>query len=224
MSKTEQTRVSEALDRRSEPRVTVVDYGLGNLRSAVNALDCFGLELTVAETGDQLDGADIIVVPGVGSFDSGMRGLRERRHIDALHHQVRDNGVRFLGICLGMQFLFEGSEEGSEPGLGWLPGKVRHFPDKTDAPKVPNIGWNEIAPNAGKRMFDDLEPPYEFYFVHSYFVPLDDPINDSVAATAHHGFDYVAALECENIFAVQFHPEKSQLAGLKLLETVLRLP
>lgn len=219
----EPTHAPKHSDRPPGPRVAVVDYGLGNLRSAVNALTCFGLDLTVAETGAELAGADIIVVPGVGSFDSGMRGLRERGHVDALNQLVQKDGVRYLGICLGMQFLFETSQEGSETGLGWLPGEVQLFSADAGAPKVPNIGWNEVAPVEGKRLFSDLEPPYEFYFVHSYFVPLNDNITDNVAATAHHGHDYAAAIERDNLFAVQFHPEKSQLAGMKLLETVLTL-
>lgn len=203
------------------PTVAVVDYGLGNLRSALNALSCFNIDLRIAETGDALPGADIIVVPGVGSFDRGMAGLRERGHTEALEHAVRGEGVRYFGICLGMQFLFEGSEEGGEPGLGWLDGRVRRFPDGAEAPKVPNIGWNEIVPTPGKLLFSELAPPYDFYFVHSYYVPLEVIPSDCVAATAHHGLDYAAAIETGNIFAVQFHPEKSQLAGMKLLETVL---
>ncbi|MBM3559395.1 MAG: imidazole glycerol phosphate synthase subunit HisH [Alphaproteobacteria bacterium] len=205
-------------------RVAVVDYGLGNLRSAMNALSCFGQELAIAETGDALADADIIVLPGVGSFDAGMRGLRSRGHDVALTRQVLGDGVRYVGICLGMQFLFAGSEEGREPGLGWFGGTMRRFPSGPGAPKVPHMGWDEVEMRAGSRMFAGIEPPADFYFVHSYYAPCEGDAGRYAAATARHGFDFVAAVERDNIFAVQFHPEKSQLAGLKLLETLLVSP
>lgn len=203
------------------PAVAVVDYGLGNLRSAVNALSCFDIDITIAEVGDALTGADIVVVPGVGSFDRGMAGLRERGHIEALQRVIREDGARYFGICLGMQFLFEGSEEGSEPGLGWLSGRVRGFPRGPGNPKVPNIGWNEVEPMPDTLLFSDLAPPHDFYFVHSYYAPRETNPPGCIAAIARHGLSYAAAIETDNIFAVQFHPEKSQLAGMKLLETVL---
>lgn len=202
-------------------RVAIVDYGLGNIRSVVNALSCFDIDVTVAERGSGLADADCVVLPGVGSFDAGMRGLRERGHDEALGRHVRDGGRHFLGICLGLQFLLAGSEEGSETGLGWIDGKVQQFrgPDL----KVPHMGWAEIDVAAGSRLFAALEPPLDFYFVHSYHVPAEGEAARHATATGSHGGPFVAAIERENICAVQFHPEKSQLAGMKLLETFLAL-
>lgn len=190
----------------------------------MNALACLGHELSVAETGAALGDAEVIVLPGVGSFDAGMRGLRARGHDEALERRVRHDGVRYVGICLGMQFLFAGSEEGREPGLGWVEGAVRRFPSGAGAPKVPHMGWDEVSIRPGSRMFAAIEPPADFYFVHSYYAPREGEADRIAAATARHGLEFVAAVERDNVFAVQFHPEKSQLAGLKLLETLLAAP
>jgi len=199
--------------------VAVVDYGLANIRSVVNTLECFGVKVRVAETGAELAGADRIVLPGVGSFDAGMKGLRSRKHDETLHRLVRDEGTPFLGICLGMQFLFEGSEEGTESGLGWIPGIVRRFSDK--GLKVPHMVWSEVDLPRATKLFAALAPPLDFYFVHSYYVPTEGRAAETVTALCEYGSEFVAALEDGPIHAVQFHPEKSQLAGMKLLETFL---
>jgi imidazole glycerol phosphate synthase glutamine amidotransferase subunit len=204
----------------ARPRVAVVDYGLANIRSVVNALNCFDVEVVVAERGAQLEGASHIVLPGVGSFDAGMRGLRERAHVDALERRIRQEGVPYLGICLGMQFLFEGSDEGSAAGLGWLKGRIARFPSGAGLPKVPHIGWNEVRIAPGSRLMAKLQPPTDFYFVHSYYAPLA-AAQAAATGVCDYGQPFCAALETGNVAAVQFHPEKSQLAGMKLLETFL---
>lgn len=204
-------------------RVAVVDYGLANIQSAVNALKCFDLSLTVAASGEELMEAERIVLPGVGSFDAGIRGLRARGHIEALETLVQGNGVPYLGICLGMQFLFEGSDEGGEAGLAWISGRVRRFPMGPGAPKVPHMGWSEVRKARESLLFAELAPPLDFYFAHSYYVPLEGEAEGCAAATCDYGLTYAAAVEKDNLFAVQFHPEKSQLAGLKLIETFLAL-
>jgi len=204
-------------------RVAVVDYGLANIRSVVNALECFGVSLSVAKNGLGLDGAEKIVLPGVGSFDAGMRGLRQRGHLDALNELVREKGVPFLGICLGLQFLFEGSEEGGEEGFGWLPGFCREFPSGRQNPKVPHMGWSDIkVVMEQSRLLSELRPPMTFYFVHSYYAPYVEDSMPFSSAVCAYGLRFVAAIETENIYATQFHPEKSQLAGMKLLETFLK--
>lgn len=200
-------------------KVAVVDYGLANIQSAVNALSCFDLSLTVASSGAELMGAERIVLPGVGSFDAGIRGLRERGHIEALETLVRGSGVPFLGICLGMQFLFDGCDEGDEPGFGWLSGRVRRFPEGPGAPKVPHMGWSDVHKTREGRLFAGLGSPLDFYFAHSFYVPIVGDAESCAAATCEHGLTFAAALEIDNLFGVQFHPEKSQLAGLKLIET-----
>jgi imidazole glycerol-phosphate synthase subunit HisH len=201
-------------------RVAVIDYGLANIRSVVNALDCFEVDVMVVETGAGLADADRIVLPGVGSFDAGMRGLTERGHVEALRRRVLEGGVPYLGICLGLQFLFEGSAEGSVAGLGWLGGRIERFASGPDQPKVPHIGWNEVEIAPATALMAALESPADFYFVHSYYAPL--AATQSVATgICDYGVRFCAALERDNIAAVQFHPEKSQLGGMKLLETFL---
>ena len=150
-----------------------------------------------------------------------MRGLHERGHAAALERLVRGKGVPYLGICLGMQFLFEASEEGTEPGLGWMAGRVRRFPSAPGAPKVPHMGWSEVRTPRPSRLFAGLAPPLDFYFAHSYYVPLEGEAAACTAATCAYGLTYAAAVARDNLCAVQFHPEKSQLAGIKLIETFL---
>jgi glutamine amidotransferase len=204
----------------ADRHVAVVDYGLANIRSVVNALDCFEVEVTVAETGAALVDAGRIVLPGVGSFDAGMHGLIERGHVEALRRRVLEGGVPYLGICLGMQFLFEASAEGSAAGLGWLEGRIERFPSGPDRPKVPHIGWNDVDIAPASVLMAKLESPIDFYFVHSYYAPLS--ATQSIATgICDYGIRFCAALERDNIAAVQFHPEKSQLGGMKLLETFL---
>lgn len=203
-------------------RIAIIDYGLANIRSVANAIECFNIELIIAKTGIDLKKVDKIVLPGVGSFDAGMKGIKNRGHADALHDFVIENKKPFLGICLGLQFLFEGSEEGEQSGLGWIPGICKRFPSGLDKPKVPHIGWNDIEiVMKDSRFFFELKPPMTFYFVHSYYAPYENVTKDFTAATCNYGIDFTAAIEKDNIFATQFHPEKSQLAGMKLLETFL---
>ena len=203
-------------------KIAIVDYGLANIRSVVNALECFDTELIIAESGADLKKADKIVLPGVGSYDAGMRGLKERGHVEALEDMVIEKKKPFLGICLGLQFLYEGSEEGSERGLSWISGICRRFNSGPHHPKVPHMGWSDIEIVMEKsRIFAQLHPPFTFYFVHSYYAPYEKESNQFSAAVCDYGVLFTTAVEKENIFATQFHPEKSQLAGMKLLETFL---
>jgi glutamine amidotransferase len=202
--------------------VVVVDYGLANIQSVVNALECLTPNIRIAEAGSDIAGAGRIVLPGVGHFDEGMRGLRRRGHAAALEAQVLDAGVPLLGICLGLQFLFEGSDEGTEPGLGWISGRIKRISEGGGV-KVPHMGWSEVSCPRPSRLFAELEAPIEFYFVHSFCAPNSGEAAELASATCAYGPDFVAALERGNIFATQFHPEKSQLAGMKLLETFLSI-
>ncbi len=204
----------------TSPSVVVVDYGLANIQSVVNALECFTPNIRIAEAGNDLAGAGRIVLPGVGHFDEGMRGLRSRGHVTALETEVLEVGVPLLGICLGLHFLFEGSDEGTEPGLGWITGRIKRIGDGGGV-KVPHIGWSEVTCPRPSRLFAELKAPIEFYFVHSFCAPNSGEAAEFASATCTYGTDFVAALERGNIFATQFHPEKSQLAGMKLLETFL---
>jgi glutamine amidotransferase len=202
-------------------QVTIVDYGLANIRSVVNAFEYFGADVTVASEGAQLAGAERIVVPGVGSFDAGMRGLRDRGHEAALQEAVLGKGVPFLGICLGMQFVMEGSAEGAERGLGWFKTRCKRFPEGPATPPVPHIGWNDVEIGTAARLFDGLDKSANFYFVHSYFVPCGEATSPYAAGECDYGVKFLAAIERDNIWACQFHPEKSQMAGMKIIENFL---
>jgi glutamine amidotransferase len=191
--------------------IAIVDVCSGNLRSVERALQHVGAEVVVTRDPDVVRNADKIVVPGQGAFARFMTGLAER----GLEQPLRDalsRGVPYFGICLGLQVLFEHSEEGDVDGLGVLAGNVVRFRPSDHAIKVPHMGWNRVEPLAG--CTSDAQPEH-YYFVHSYHaVPNDRSI---ISLEATHGIAFCAAVRTRNIFAVQFHPEKSQAAGLALL-------
>lgn len=195
--------------------IAVIDYGAGNLRSVMHALNHLRVDgLRLAHTPDDLRGADKIILPGVGAFGAGMQQLHQQGLVEPLREAVAA-GVPYLGICLGMQFLFDSSDEmGDHAGLGILRGKVTRFP-QTLPLKVPHMGWNQLTVREDARLFADMTDAAHFYFVHSYYCVPDDPAD--VAATADYGMAFCAAVQRDNIYGVQFHPEKSQRAGLRLL-------
>ena len=163
------------------------------------------------------DGA---VLPGVGSFDAGIIALKERSLDIAVKSAVKENGSLLLGICLGMQLLFDSSEEGSLPGLGLIPGHVCYFQLKDEKLRVPHMGWNIVKPKRSSILFD-IEDEHRFYFVHSYHVNCLNA--KDVSATTHHGYDFVSATESGNVMGVQFHPEKSHRFGMALFKKFLSL-
>lgn len=198
--------------------IAVVDYGMGNLHSVRHAFDAIGAEVVVTRDPDELRAAERIVLPGVGAFGECVKNLEAVGVRDVLEELVIDRGTPFLGICLGMQVLATvGEEFGVHDGLGWVPGRVRRF--EGPGLLVPHVGWNEVAPQVESPLFRGLGHAPCFYFVHSYHFVPDDP--RVVAATCDYGGTFVAALLYRNLFATQFHPEKSQEAGLRLLENFL---
>jgi imidazole glycerol-phosphate synthase subunit HisH len=209
------------------PTVTVVDYGAGNLHSVGNALAHLGANVRFATKGEEIAGADRLLLPGVGAFADGMDELRRRGFVEAIRafaHTERP----LLGICLGMQFLFEKSEEfGTHPGLSLVPGAVRQLPSAPGI-KVPHVGWNRIRPRAEDEttfragMLDALRPGAAMYFVHSYAaIPVHA---ETILAVADYGDTQVtAAIAQGNTMGCQFHPEKSGPAGLSILRSFLRL-
>lgn len=205
--------------------IGIVNYGMGNLRSVQKALERVGSQAEIVETPIQIESADRLILPGVGAFADGMANLGERGLVEPLI-QFADSGKPLMGICLGMQLLFSSSMEGapspSEPvqGLGILPGKALRFQENQgpNQPrlKVPHMGWNEIAFVPGTPLFAGLTPGDHVYFVHGYYcVPSDD---SDVAATTSYGHTCCAAVHRGNVWATQFHPEKSQHVGLRILE------
>ncbi len=202
--------------------IAVVDYGMGNLRSVAKALEHVAPHARVTVSGDPavVARADRVLFPGVGAMPDCIRELDGRGLREAVAEAAR--AKPFLGICLGMQALFAHSEEGDVDGLAILPGTVRRFPADAmvDARgqrlKVPHIGWNEVHQTGAHPLWRGIADGSRFYFVHSYYVEPAAP--DLVAAFTHYPFAFASAVARENVFAVQFHPEKSQSAGLKLLE------
>ncbi len=203
------------------PVIAVVDYDMGNLHSACKGLENAGATPKITDSAAEIERADAVVLPGVGSFDPAVQHLRSRN----LEQPIKDaiaSGKPFLGICLGLQILFESSEEGKEPGLGIIPGKVRRFKSELGI-AIPHMGWNQLEftqPNAP--LWQNLDASPWVYFVHSYYV---DPIDAAVrAATVTHGSQTVtAAIARDNLMAVQFHPEKSSTAGLQILSNFVAL-
>jgi glutamine amidotransferase len=194
--------------------IAIVDYGMGNLHSVHKALEAIGEESRITAKAEDLRSASHIILPGVGAFGQCASGLRATGLVDVLSEEVRDRGKPFLGICVGMQLLVERSDEGGDDlGLGWFKGIVRRLDAAPDR-KVPHMGWNDVDAAADAPMFKGLRNRV-FYFVHSYFVDLAD--RTGVTATCDYGVAFPAALTAGNIWAVQFHPEKSQQNGLKLL-------
>ncbi len=199
--------------------IGIVDYGMGNLESVRKAFAAVGFSTTwIRQPGDLVD-CDRVVLPGVGAFGRAIDTLRQLELIDPLREAL-DEGRPFLGICLGLQLLFEESaEHGSHTGLAWVTGRVRRLPDTV---RVPHIGWNAVQQPRTSRLFDGIPDRTYFYFVQSYYVEAGDP--DLVIGTTEHGLRFAAAIERDNLFGVQFHPEKSQQAGLQLLANFGGLP
>jgi glutamine amidotransferase len=202
--------------------VAVVDYGMCNIDSVVRALEECGAAAFVAREPAELARADRIVLPGVGSFRDAMVQLRARDLPAALDREVRELGAPFLGICLGMQLLATtGTEGGACDGLGWFPAAVERLaPTEQHAERIPHVGWNEVDPVGDQPLFRSIAPGTDFYFVHSYHVHCEP--GDAAATTPYCG-GFTSALHADNIHAVQFHPEKSQHAGLALLRNFLEL-
>ncbi|MBL1176206.1 imidazole glycerol phosphate synthase subunit HisH [Pantanalinema sp. GBBB05] len=197
------------------PVIAVVDYDLGNLHSACKGLEKAGATPHITDSPAELERADAIVLPGVGAFDPAVQHLRSRQ-LEAPIKQAIASGKPFLGICLGLQILFDSSEEGQEPGLGIIPGTVKRFRHEPGI-TIPHMGWNQLQltqPNSA--LWQQLPVDPWVYFVHSYYVePLDPMVR---AATITHGSQTVtAAVARDNLMAVQFHPEKSSDAGLRIL-------
>ena len=201
--------------------IAVIDYGMGNLRSVSKALEHVAPDVAVEVTSDPevVMRAGRVVFPGQGAMPDCMRELDARGLRPAVLAAARTKP--FLGICIGLQMLFERSEEGDTPGLSIFPGKVKRFPPEAmkDAQggklKVPHMGWNEVMQSTPHALWQGIDDANRFYFVHSYYVEAGRP--ELVAGTSRYGFPFTCAVAQDNIFAVQFHPEKSQTAGLALL-------
>lgn len=199
--------------------IAVVDYDAGNLRSVLRALDAVGVSAALVRDPEALSRADRIVFPGVGAAASAMQTLRARG-LDGALRVALARGTPVLGICLGTQIVLDSSEEGEVACLGLLPGRTRRFRPADPALKVPHMGWNEVRVERPHPLLAGVEPGDEFYFVHAYYPAPAEP--SDVLATAEHGERFACALGRGNLFATQFHPEKSGPLGLSLLSRFAR--
>lgn len=202
-----------------EPMITVIDYGMGNLRSVYNAFTLLGADVCISDNPHDILAAERLILPGVGAFGRAMENLHQRGLVAPLNEKVINQQTPILAICLGMQLLAERStEHGEHKGLGWIRGTVNHF-EPMGRP-VPHVGWNEISLQSERPLFKGLAATnHEFYFVHSFHLTTDD--ESIVAAKADYGYEFVCAVHQDNIFGTQFHPEKSQHNGLAILRNFM---
>lgn len=197
--------------------ITIIDYGASNIRSAQKAFEYIGAEVILTEEPEVVRRARKLVLPGVGAFGSGMAGLRRHNLPEAIHEAV-GRGAPFLGICVGMQLLFDESNEmGAHQGLGLIPGKVARFPERLSGGnlKVPHMGWNQLEPAWEHPLLAGVKAGDYTYFVHSYY--CEPAAATAVLAWTDYGFPFASVVARENIYGLQFHPEKSQAVGLQIL-------
>ncbi len=198
----------------------IIDYDAGNLRSVAKALEALGADSEVTRDRERILKADRVILPGVGSFGDAMEKLNQYGLTDVIREAV-DSGKPFLGICLGLQLLFESSVESpGTPGLGILPGEILRIPDCPGL-KIPHMGWNSLSIKPGAKLFQGVENGAYVYFVHSYYCKARD--ESIVAASTEYSTHIHASVEKDNVFACQFHPEKSSGVGLRILKNFLEL-
>ncbi|MDF2454814.1 MAG: hisH [Cytophagaceae bacterium] len=197
--------------------ITIIDYGSGNIRAIGNIYDRLKIDYTIAQSPEQVLGAEKLFLPGVGAFDETIRMLDQTGFRKALDKEVLQNKVPIMGICVGMQILADSSEEGSLPGLGYIKGKVKQI-DKSllkEKPKCPHMGWNSVVVNRQSALLDNIEPELGFYFLHSYYFDCDH--QEDILTTTYYGKSFASAVHRDNVYGVQFHPEKSHHNGVHLL-------
>lgn len=198
--------------------ITIVDYGLGNIRAFLNVYRRLNIEARTATTGSDLQDATKVILPGVGAFDHAMERLTASGMREALDDLALRRRVPILGVCVGMQILGRDSDEGRLPGLGWIDGRVRTLTSLMPvAPlPVPHMGWNDVRPVVPNRLFDGLESPPRFYFLHSFY--FECARAEDAIAVADYGADFACAVNAGNVYGVQFHPEKSHHFGATILK------
>jgi glutamine amidotransferase len=203
--------------------LTIIDYGLGNISAFKNVYERLNIPVKIAQYPKEVESATKLIIPGVGSFDYAMSQLNKSGMRDILDKRVLEDKIPVIGICVGMQILANSSEEGKEPGLGWINGRVRKFnpsliPYKS---QLPHMGWNTISPKDGENLFKGVENQSRFYFLHSYFVDCESDSN--VICKTHYGISFASAVNKGNVYGIQFHPEKSHNNGIRLLNNFEQL-
>jgi len=203
--------------------ITIIDYGLGNIRAFVNVYERLNIKTKVARVASDIKGSTKIILPGVGAFDYAMSQLNSSGLRDELEKQVIGNKVPVVGICVGMQMLANSSEEGKLPGLGWLNAEVKLFDSSLIKYKtqLPHMGWNTMNPLKNKNLLDGFNGPSRFYFLHSYYFKCNN--ENEIIANSNYGITYASVVNRDNIYGIQFHPEKSHSNGIKLLHNFAKL-
>ena len=205
----------------SSATVTIIDYGMGNIGSLENMVEKVGGKAVIARTPAELLSAQKLILPGVGSFDNGMRRLNELGLSDALRTKALTEKTPVLAICLGMQLLTSRSEEGTIPGLGFVDASTLKFKLADASLRIPHMGWNEVTVRKESPLFVGMDAEPSFYFVHSYYVECNDA--SDILTTTSYGVDFTSSLQRGNIFATQFHPEKSHKYGKRLMKNFVEL-
>lgn len=201
--------------------VVIVDYKMGNVGSILNMLKKVGARAKISGDPGDIMKADRLILPGVGTFDQGMKNLADTRIIDVLNKRVLEEKCNILGICLGMQLLTERSEEGHLAGLGWIRAETIRFKAENSNIKVPHMGWNEVKPVNKTSLFFGYNNIPRYYFVHSYHVSCKNP--EDILGTSFHGYEFPSAVKKDNIMGTQFHPEKSHKYGMQLLQNFMNI-
>lgn len=201
--------------------ISIIDYGVGNLGSIRNMLKHIGVESQIVKTPLEIQTADKIILPGVGSWDNGISKLKDSGLLDALNKRVIEDKAPVLGICLGMQLLLNSSEEGGFAGLGWIPGQVKKFKFPLEQQvenklRIPHMGWNVVTAKKVTELTQFSNDEIRFYFVHSYHATVDN--EKHILMTCNYGYEFACAIHHENIWGVQFHPEKSHKFGMALMK------
>jgi len=202
--------------------LSIVDYGMGNIRSVMNAFELLGEKLEITDDPKKLSQSEAIILPGVGAFSDGMMNLKKKGLIEVLQKEIIEKEKPYLGICLGLEFLATKSFEGGEhEGLGWIDGEVIKINPSETSLKVPHMGWEDTQILKKDGLFKEIENP-TFYYLHSYFFKINDKEKEVITSICDYGgVPITATIQKNNIYAVQFHPEKSQTTGIKLLKNFL---
>lgn len=197
--------------------ITIIDYGVGNIRAYINLYERININIKVAHNANDLKNATKIILPGVGAFDYAMTRLNSSGMREIITELVLDKKIPIIGICVGMQMLGEKSEEGELPGLGWIPGKVMQFDSSalSSDRRLPHMGWNNVSHHSDN-LFNSIDLNNRFYFLHSYYFKCTD--QENILATTDFGANFTSAIKKDNIYGVQFHPEKSHSNGVQLLK------
>lgn len=203
--------------------ITIIDYGLGNLSSIKKAFKRLGVKCSISDKISEIENSEKLILPGVGHFKMGMERIKLKGLDLCMNELVIEKKTPILGICLGMQLMTKFSEEGNINGLGWIDAKVKFFKFKSDndSLKIPHMGWNNLIFNSGHGIFSNITSEDLFYFVHSYYVECSHPKN--ILSVTNYGLDIISSFQNENIYGVQFHPEKSHEQGLEILRNFSKI-